>query len=66
MHRKDLFIYDCCNGQAIEAVRERLPELDVVPPLAFIVEPINAVNRSTLMVSTQNEEILRVFDFICK
>jgi len=34
VHAEDLLIDDGSNGEAVEAVREGLPELDVVPPLA--------------------------------
>ena len=64
MHCEDLLVNDCSNGQAIEAVREGLPQLDVVPPLALIVEPIYAVDRSTLVISTQDEEIFGILDLV--
>lgn len=44
MHRENFLVDDCCNGQAVEAISERLPQLDVVPPLAFIIESIYAVD----------------------
>jgi hypothetical protein len=36
MHREDLLVDDGRNRQAVEAVGERLPELDVVSPLACV------------------------------
>lgn len=66
MHRENLLIDNGRNRQAVEAVRKRLPQLDVVPSLALIVKPINPVNRRALMVTSQNEEILRVLDLVCK
>lgn len=66
MHRKNLLVYNCCNGQAIEAVCECLPELDVVSPLALVVESIDAVDGCTLMVPAQDEEIFGIFDFVCE
>ena len=44
MHAEDLLINDCCDGQAVEAVSEGLPKLDVVPSLALIIEAIDSVN----------------------
>lgn len=44
VHGEDLLIDDGGNGQAVEAVCECLPQLDVVSPLAFIVETVNAVD----------------------
>jgi hypothetical protein len=35
MHRKDLFVNDGGDWQAVETVGERLPELDVVPSFAW-------------------------------
>lgn len=64
MHRENFLVDDCCNRQAIEAISERLPQLDVIPPLALIVEPIYAVDRRTLVVPTQDEEILWILDLV--
>jgi len=61
MHGEDLLIDDCCNWQAIEAIGKGLPQLDVVPSLALIVEPVNPVDGGTLVVSSQDEEILGIF-----
>lgn len=64
MHGKDLFVDDGRNWQAVEAICEGLPELDVVAALALIVEAVDAVDRGTLVISTKNEEILWVFDLV--
>ena len=66
MHSEDLLVNDCCNGQAVEAVSEGLPELDVVPSLALIVEPIDPVDGSTFVVATQDEEVFGVLDLVGK
>lgn len=34
MHRKNLLVDDGGDGQAVEAVGERLPQFDVVPAFA--------------------------------
>ena len=39
VHAEDLFVHDGGHGQAVEAVRKRLPQLDVVPPLACVNAP---------------------------
>jgi hypothetical protein len=44
MHAKDLLVDDGSNWQAIEAVSEGLPQLDVVAALALIVKAINSVD----------------------
>lgn len=64
MHGEDLLIDNSCNRQAVEAVREGLPQLDIVSALAFIVEAVNAVDGGALVVATQDEEVLGILDFV--
>jgi hypothetical protein len=42
---------------------EGLPDLDVVPPLALVVEAIDAVDRGALVITAQDEKVLWKFDF---
>lgn len=51
MHCEDLLVYDGCDGQAIEAICEGLPQLDIVSPFAFVVETVDSVDGGTLMIS---------------
>ncbi len=44
MHGEDLLVNDGGNRQAIEAVCECFPQLDIVSPLALVVEAVNAVD----------------------
>lgn len=64
MHGEDLLVDDCCNRQAVEAVRERLPQLDIVSSFALVVEAVDAVDGCAFMVAAQNEKVLRVFDLV--
>lgn len=64
MHGEDLFVNDGSDGETVEAIRESLPKLDVVSTLALIVETVNAVDGSTLVVSSEDEEVLGVFDLV--
>ena len=66
VHGEDLLVDDSGDGQAVEAVREGLPQLDVVATLAFVVEAINAVNGRALVVAAQDEEIFGVLDLVGK
>lgn len=66
MHGEDLLINDGGNRETVEAVGESLPELDVVSALALIVETVDTVDRGTLVVSAQNEEVLGVLDLVRK
>lgn len=64
MHGEDLLVDDSSNGQAVEAVGEGLPQLDVVSSLALIVKAIDTVDGGTLVVTTQNKEVLGVLDLV--
>ena len=64
MHGEDLLIDDCGDGQAVEAVRKCLPQLDVVPTLALVVESVDSVDGGALVVTTQDEEVLGILDLV--
>lgn len=64
MHAEDLLVDDCGDGKAVEAIGESLPKLDVVSSLALIVEAVNSVNGGALVVSSKEEEVLRVLDLV--
>jgi len=66
VHGEDLLINDGGNGQAVEAVGKSLPKLDVVAPLALVVETVDTVDGRALVVAAQNEEVLGVFDLVCQ
>ena len=66
VHGEDLLIDDGGDGQTVEAVGERLPQLDVVSPLALVVESVDAVDGRALVVATENEEVLGVLDLVCE
>ncbi len=52
MTAEDLLIHNGCNRQTIKAVCEGLPELNIKPPLTFIIESIDPVDASALMISS--------------
>jgi hypothetical protein len=64
VHGEDLLVNDGGNGQAVEAVGEGLPQLNVVSSLALIVETVDAVDRGTLVVTAEDEEVLGVLDLV--
>lgn len=66
MHSEDLLIDDGGDGQAVKAVGEGLPQLDVVSPLALVVEAVDAVDGRALVVAAEDEEVLRVLDLVCE
>jgi len=57
-------VNDGRNRQTIETVCERLPQFDVVSSLAFVIEAVDTVDGGTLMVSPENEEVLRIFNLV--
>lgn len=65
MHTKDLLLHESRNWQTVKAINKRLPELNIISSLAFVVKPIYPVYRSTFMIPSQNKEVLGVFDLIC-
>lgn len=64
MAAKDLLVNDGGDGQAVEAVGERLPQLDVEPSLALVVEAVDPVYARALVVASQQEKVLWIFDFV--
>lgn len=66
MHGEDLLVDNGGNRQAVEAIGEGLPELDVVAALALIVESVDTVDRGAFVVTAENEEVFGVFDFVGK
>lgn len=66
MHAKDLLIDKSSHWQAIEAVTKHLPEADIKPPLALVIEPIYTIDGGTLMVASEKKEVLLVFYLVCK
>ena len=66
VHCEDLLINNGGNWQAVEAIGECLPKLDVVSSFTLVVKSIDTVDRSTLMVTTKNEEVLRILNLVRK
>jgi hypothetical protein len=64
VHCEDLLVNDGSNRKAVEAVRKCLPKLDVVSTLALVVEAVDTVDGSTLVVSAENEEVFGVLDLV--
>jgi len=44
VHAKDLLVNDGGDWEAVEAVRESLPQLDVVSSFAFVIKSVNSVD----------------------
>jgi hypothetical protein len=66
MHADYLVIDDSSARETVERVTKGLPKLDAKTTATFVVKAIYPVNASTLMVSSENKEVLRVLDFVSK
>ena len=64
MYTKYFFVNDSGHRKTIEAICEGLPKFDLVTALALVVEAVDSVDGSALMVPSQEEEILWVFNLV--
>ena len=64
MHTKNLVVNQACHWQAVEDILELFPDSDAVSSLTFVVEAVDTVDLSTLMVPSEKEEVLFKFDFV--
>jgi hypothetical protein len=65
MNAENLIIDNSSDREAIETLNELLPELQTVSSFALVIKSIYSVNGAALMISSQQEEILWIFDFVC-
>mmetsp|Transcript_54924 Transcript_54924/g.158939 ORF Transcript_54924/g.158939 Transcript_54924/m.158939 type:complete len:202 (+) Transcript_54924:408-1013(+) len=64
MHADDLLVDQAAHREAVEDITELLPQLDVVPPLALVVEAVDPGDRRALVVSSKQEEVLGELDLV--
>jgi hypothetical protein len=64
VHCEDFLVNDSSDWQAVEAISEGLPQLDVIPSLALVVETVYAVDGGAFVVAAENEEIFRILDLV--
>ena len=64
MHAEDLVVDQGRNRHAIEDVLELFPDANRVATLAFIIETIDTVDLTALVVASQEEEVLLKLDFV--
>ena len=64
MHTENLFIDKSSNRETVKTVSEYLPHFNAIPLLALVIESVDTVYRGTLMVPTQEKEVLFVFDLV--
>ena len=64
MSAEDLVVNNRCYWQAIKAICECLPESNVKASLNLVIESVNSINASALVISTEKEEVFGVFDLV--
>jgi hypothetical protein len=64
VHTDNFIINDSSTRQAVESVAEGLPKLDAEPAPAFIIEPINSINTSALVITSKDEKVFRILDLV--
>lgn len=64
VHAEYLVVHARTDRVLIEQVCEHLPQLDVEPAFALVLEPLDAVDRRALVVTTEHEEVLRLFHLV--
>ena len=58
--------YDSCNWQCVECVDERLPDLHITTPLAFVVESVHSGDVGAFVVAAKQEEVLWVSNLVAQ
>lgn len=66
MATEDFFIDNRGDRQAVKAICKGLPKLDVISPFALVVKTIYPVYAGAFVIAAQQEEVLRIFDFVCQ
>ena len=64
VHTQNLVVNECCHGQRVEAIGEDLPETYVESTLALVVESVDSVDLSVLVVASQEINLGRVTDLV--
>ena len=66
VHADNFVVDEGGNRHAVEAILELLPDADGVATLAFVVETIDTIDLTALVVASQEEEVLLKLDFVCE
>ena len=64
VHTQDLIIDESGDGHAVKDVLELFPDADGVAALALVVETVDSIDLTALVISSQQEEILLKLDFV--
>jgi hypothetical protein len=66
MHTKNSIIYQSCYWHIVEQIYKSPPKFERIAALAFIKEAKDTGNFLTFMISTEQKNIVWIFDFISK
>ncbi len=66
MHAENFLVNHGSNRKTIEHIAEYAPKSDRESTFALVIEAVDSVDLSTLVVSSKQEEVLRVLDFVAK
>ena len=64
VHAKNLVVDEGCDGHAVENILEFFPDADGVAALALVVEAVDAVDLTALVVAAQQEEVFLELDLV--
>lgn len=64
MSAEDFFINHRRAGKAVETIGKRLPQLDPKATLALVIKSVDAIDRRTLVIAAEDEEIFGVFNLV--
>lgn len=64
MHAQNFIINKCGNRHTVKNVLELLPKSDGVPVLALVVEAVDSIDLTALVISAQQEEVFLELDLV--
>ena len=64
VHAQNFIVDEGGNWQHVESINEFFPKTNIISLLAFIVKAINFCDGFTLVVASEQEDTLRVLDFV--
>jgi hypothetical protein len=64
VHAQNFVVNESSNWHAVKNVLKFFPKSDTVPVLALVIEAVNAVNLTALVVTSEQEEVFLELDFV--
>jgi len=66
MHAENFLVNESSNGQTVEHVTEDTPKSNRVSAFALVIEAVYTVDLGTLVIATEQKEVLRVLNFVAE